>query len=258
MVRYFSRLLLIWSAASVFVLPALAASDTSEPCPAALVPPLALSRVRDTLASNSELTIVAFGSSSTLGWHSSSIAQSYPAILQNELSAALPNAHVAVINRGVGGQDAAEMMLRIDQDVLSVRPTLVIWQVGANGAIKDRNPEQFRTLLVAGVHTLKDAGSDVVLMDNQRAPTILASPHHLEIDRVMSEVSVRTGANLFDRGALMDQWRLGGHPYAQFLSDDGVHHNDLGYRCVARALASAILDGLGQPGETARSAIARR
>jgi lysophospholipase L1-like esterase len=238
--------------------PAVAAPDTPDACPTARMAPLSLPKVRNALATNSELTIVAFGSSSTQGWHASSIAQSYPAVLQAELSAALPNAHVAVINRGVGGQDAAEMMLRIDQDVSSIRPILVIWQVGANGAMKNRDPEQLRTLLVAGVHTLKDAGIDVVLMDNQRAPAILASPHHSEIDQVTSEVAVRTGASLFDRGALMDQWRLDGHPYAEFLSDDGVHHNDHGYQCVAQALATAILQGIGQPQTAGRSSIAHR
>ncbi len=239
-------------------LPVLAAPESTEACPVGRIAPLVLPKVRDALNSNAELTIVAFGSSSTQGWHSTSIAQSYPAVLQAELSAALPNAHVAVINRGIGGQDAAEMLPRLEADVLSVRPSLVIWQVGANGAIKDRDPDQFRSLVTAGVRTLEGAGIDVVLMDNQRAPAILNAPHHLEIDRATADVAVRTGAGLFDRGALMDQWRLSGHPYEQFISNDGIHHNDRGYRCMARALASAILEGLGQPLTLARAALAHR
>ncbi len=239
-------------------MPAFGASERFDGCPSTRVAPLALPRVKEALASNSELTIVAFGSSSTVGWHASSIAQSYPAILQTELSAALPYAHVAIINRGIGGQDAAEMVPRIDADVLAVRPSLVIWQVGANGAIKDRDPESYRKLLIDGVQTLKGAGVDVVLMDNQRAPAILAAPHHLEIEQATADVAVRAGVGFFDRGALMDQWRLGGYPYQQFISDDGVHHNDTGYRCVASALASAILEGLGKPTTLGRSALARR
>jgi lysophospholipase L1-like esterase len=238
--------------------PAFGAADRLDGCPASRVAPLALPRVKEALAGNSEVTIVAFGSSSTAGWHASSIAQSYPAVLQAELSAALPYAHVAIINRGVGGQDAAEMLPRIDADVLAVRPSLVIWQVGANGAIKDRDPEGYRKLIIDGVQTLKAAGIDVVLMDNQRAPIILAAPHHLEIDQATADVATYTGVGFFDRGALMDQWRLGGYPYKQFISDDGVHHNDAGYRCVASALASAILDGLGKPTTLARSTLAHR
>ncbi len=255
MCKFLTRVTAALTAILVAGSPAFGASDR---CPATRVAPLTLPQVKEALASNSELTIVAFGSSSTIGWHASSIAQSYPAILQAELSAALPYAHIAVINRGIGGQDAAEMLLRIDADVLAVRPSLVIWQVGANGAMKDRDPVSYRKLVTDGVETLKGAGVDVVLMDNQRAPAILAAPHHLEFDEATAEVAARSGVGFFDRGALMEQWRLGGYPYQQFISDDGVHHNDLGYRCVASALAAAILEGLGKPTTLARSAIARR
>lgn len=257
MLSFLSRPLLAFAVTLAATLPAKAASG-ADTCPAAQVAPLVLPRVKEAVDHNSELTIVAFGSSSTQGWHSTSIAQSYPAVLQSVLSNALPAAHVAVINRGVGGQDAAEMIQRIGRDVLEVRPTLVIWQVGANGAMKNRDPEDFRHLVATGVHTLRDMGIDVVLMDNQRAPLILASPHHQQIDQVLAEIAAQTGTGLFDRGALMDQWQFSGHPYGEFISDDGVHHNDLGYRCVAQALASAILAGLHTPSLPLQSASARR
>jgi len=239
-------------------LPFEAAPEHDAACPTAHIAPLVLPRVKEALDRNTELTIVAFGSSSTQGWHSTTIAQSYPAVLQTELSAALPEAHVAVINRGIGGQDAAEMVPRIEADVLNVRPTLVIWQVGANGAIKERDPEKFRQLVFEGVRKFRDAGVDVVLMDNQRAPAILAAPHHVQIDQALVDVSTRTATGLFDRGALMDEWQFSGHPYEQFMSSDGVHHNDLGYHCIAKALALAILDGLHQPPAAVRSASIRR
>lgn len=223
-------------------------------CPASKVPPLVLPRLKQALTANAELTIVALGSSSTQGHHSTSIAHSYPAVLQAELSAALPQAHVAVINRGIGGQDAAEMVERIDADVVNVRPVLVVWQVGANGALKKRDPDQMRGLVAGGVQRMQGAGMDVVLMDNQRAPAIMASPQNIQIGQALADVAVRTGAGLFGRGALMDQWRLAGHPYAQFVADDGVHHNDLGYRCVAKALTRAILEGLGHSTATTQSA----
>ena len=238
--------------------PAIGGPDLSaSPCPVSHLHPLVLPRVKEALASNAELTIVAFGSSSTQGWHSSSIAQSYPAVLQAELAASLPKAHVAVINRGVGGQDATEMVPRIEADVLNVHPTLVIWQVGANGVLKNRDPDEFRGLVASGVQTMQEAKVDVVLMDNQRAPAIMASPHRIQIAQALADIAVRTGAGLFSRGTLMDQWRVAGHPYDQFVSSDGIHHNDLGYRCVAKALATAILEGLGLPAP-ARSVSARR
>ena len=209
------------------------------------MPALSLPLVKQALAANAEVTIVALGSSSTQGWHSTDIAHSYPAILQAELSAALPGAHVAVINRGVGGQDAAEMVPRLAADAVAVRPTLVIWQLGANGAMRRTDPEVFRQLVTDGIRTLQDGHADVVLMDNQRAPAILAAPARAQFDQALSDAAARSGVGLFSRGTLMDQWQQAGHPYEEFVSSDGIHHNDHGYRCMAKALAGAILDGLG-------------
>ena len=227
-------------------------------CPADKAPAIALPRLREAVANNQEVTIVALGSSSTQGWHATDIAHSYPAVLQASLNAALPVAHVAVLNRGVGGQDVLEMLPRLERDVLGVRPTVVIWQVGANGAMKRMPPDLFKKLLATGVRRLREARVDVVLMDNQRAPAILASPDHVRIDQALADVAVAEGAALFGRGALMDQWRTSGFPYERFVSDDGVHHNDHGYRCVAKALTQAILDGMGLPRDPMAAVATRR
>lgn len=218
------------------------------PCPVSHMPALALPLVKQALASNSEVVVVALGSSSTQGWHATDIAHSYPAILQAELSAALPAAHVAVINRGIGGQDAAEMVPRLTTDALAVRPSLVIWQLGANGAMRRMDPEAFRQLVTDGISTLQAGHADVVLMDNQRAPAILAAPARAQFDQALSDAAARSGVGLFSRGTLMDQWQQAGHPYGEFVTPDGIHHNDHGYRCMAKALAGAILDGLGMQG----------
>lgn len=223
-----------------------AEAPDAQSCPAGKAPPIVLPRMREAIAANREVTIVALGSSSTQGWHSTDIAHSYPAVLQAELNSALPTAHVAVLNRGVGGQDVLEMLPRLESDALSPHPSVVIWQVGANGAMKHIALDLFKRLLTNGVRRMQEAKVDVVLMDNQRAPAILASPEHVQIDQVMADVAVATGAGLFARGALMDQWRAAGYPYERFVSDDGVHHNDFGYRCVASALTAAIVDGLTQ------------
>ena len=227
-------------------------APTEDKCPVAKVPPLVLPRLKDALANNQEITIVALGSSSTAGWHATDIAHSYPSILQRTLNRALPNAHFAVINRGVGGQDITEMLPRLERDVLGVRPAVVIFQVGANGAMRHMAPELFKRLLTTGVQRLREARVDVVLMDNQRAPAILASPEHVRFDQAMADVALSAGAGLFGRGGLMDQWKTEGRPYDEFISDDGIHHNDFGYRCVAEAIAQAMIDGLGgRPGTPA-------
>ena len=227
-------------------------------CPGSHIAPIALPHVRAAIARNHEVLIVAFGSSSTVSWMASDIGHSYPAVLQDELNDLLPGAHVAVINRGVGGQGAAQELSRLATDVLPIRPQLVIWQVGANDALADVDPAQFRREMLAGIARLQSAGIDVVLMDNQRAPRLIAAAEDNQIGRALADVAGDTGADLFARGALMDAWRAEGFPYASFVAADRLHHNDRGYRCVADALAQAIVQGLAgvQASKTPGHAIA--
>jgi hypothetical protein len=62
------------------------------------------------LAEGHALKIVAFGSSSTAGTGASSPAHTYPARLQAELRDRFPETDITVLNRGVGGEDAKEML----------------------------------------------------------------------------------------------------------------------------------------------------
>ena len=130
--------------------------------------------------------------------------------------------------------------------MLAIRPDLVIWQVGANGAMAHSDPDVFRKLVSTGIERLKTLGIDVILMDNQRSPMILASPEHGVMEQILADLSVKYNVSLFSRGALMDGWQRGGMPYHDFLANDSVHMNDFGYRCVGDSLAAAIEAGLGQ------------
>ena len=233
------------SAAFLFLFP-FCASAADCPVSGDLPIPL-LPHTRAAMATNQPLMVVALGSSSTRGWMATDIAHSYPSLLQRALNDGLPKADFAVINRGIGGQDAPEELARLDQDVLAVRPQLVIWQVGANGAVHDESPLVFRHLVEEGIAKLKAAGSDVILMDNQRSPRILASPGHALMDQTLAQIAQETKVSLFSRGVLMDHWAAVGGPYDDFIAVDGFHMNNRGYACLAQALAQAITTALKQP-----------
>ncbi len=227
----------------------LASAYAAPACPIMpTVVPLSLPHLLSAVSHGIEGTIVALGSSSTQGAMASDLGHSYPALLQQTLSAGLPDAHVAVINRGIGGQDAAEELSRLDADVLAVRPQLVVWQVGANGALRNADPSVFRAMVTAGVRRMQAAGADVILMDNQQSPALLAKTAEPVFDQALAQVASETGAALFSRRALMLGWQRDGAPLTEFIAADGLHHNDRGYLCVARALAHAILGGLA-PGQ---------
>ena len=93
---------------------------------------MALPATKKRLASNSEVLVVALGSSSTEGWMATAPARTYPARLQSDLSNAFPLAHIPSSTAGSADQDALEEVARLDADALAIRPDLVIWQVGAN------------------------------------------------------------------------------------------------------------------------------
>jgi acyl-CoA thioesterase I len=217
------------------------AAERSPPCPEAAPQTLTLPATRSALRAGKPLTIIAFGSSSTEGAGATSPDRTYPAQLEAQLRAALPGRALRVLNRGIGGQEVTEMLARLQRDVIDSHPTLVIWQAGANAVLKGMDPELFRAALAGGLARLQAVGADVVLMDSQRAPRILASPRHPLFDTAMQDLATTQHLPLFSRAALMRDWNEAGVPNEAMLHPDGLHHNDRGYRCISAALAESIM-----------------
>jgi acyl-CoA thioesterase I len=83
--------------------------------PAALVRlDRALNRTSQRLAAGLPTTIVAIGSSSTAGAGASSLDHSYPSRLAIELQQLFPGHTITVLNRGINGEEAADMLARLD------------------------------------------------------------------------------------------------------------------------------------------------
>src|SRR6266702_2102539 len=89
------------------------------------------------------LSIVAIGSSSTQGVGASDQAHTYPALLAEELRHRWPHLTVTVVNRGIGGETAQQMLARFPRDVLPYRPQLVIWQTGTNHALASEDVQGY-------------------------------------------------------------------------------------------------------------------
>src|SRR5215212_4559806 len=172
-------------------------------CPAAPLQTLDLPATRAAFVEGRQIVIVALGSSSTEGAGATAPDRAYPARLQALLRRLLPEANLVVLNRGKGGQTADEMLARIDADVLAASPTLVIWQDGANAALRDMDPATFERLVDTGMRRILASGADLVLMDNQLAPRILAAPRHTSYGDILAHEASVHRASLFSRSALM-------------------------------------------------------
>ncbi len=91
-----------------------------------------LPHVASKLASGEPVVIVAFGSSSTVGYGTTSPEFTYPNRLAAQLHRQYPSADITVINRGQGGEDAPEMMKRLQTAALrAFRPPapILCWSI---------------------------------------------------------------------------------------------------------------------------------
>jgi acyl-CoA thioesterase I len=202
-----------------------------------------LVHVGEKLAAREPIKIVALGSSSTAGAGASSPAASYPSRLAVELSKLYPDVPIAVLNRGINGQDAAEMIARFKQDVIDERPDLVIWQIGTNAALRDVPIEDVGKLVREGIAEIKKMGADVLLVDPQFVPKVIAKPEAEGMVRLIATTATSTKVNVFRRFAIMRHWReRDGMNFDTFTSPDGLHMNDWGYGCWAKLLCTAISD----------------
>jgi len=193
------------------------------------------------LAKHNRLTILAMGSSSTEGVGASSPAATYPSRLEAELRKRFPDTDIRVINRGKGGEDAPDEVVRLERDVVADDPDLVIWQIGTNAALRRLDPAIQRDTLRRGIALIKESGADVVLMDLQYAPRVLASPASAAMEKLIAEVAERNRVGLFRRFEIMRHW-LSDTPAeaARAISADGLHMTDRSYACLASGLADAI------------------
>ena len=191
------------------------------------------------------LKIVGIGSSSTAGAGATSPANSYPSQLEAELARRFPSHDIDVVNAGANGQEVPDMLARLDQDVLSHRPDLVIWQFGSNGLLRVRPLAELEASARLGIDRLKRAGVEVIMMDLQHAPRIDGIAARDEVLQMMQRLSISTGTALFHRYRLMKGWAaaLGGG-YAEMVAPDQLHMTDASYRCMAGALAATLQDAV--------------
>jgi hypothetical protein len=195
------------------------------------------------LAAREPIKIVAIGSSSTAGAGASSPAASYPSRLAVELGKLYPDVPITVLNRGINGQDAAEMIARLKQDVIDERPDLVIWQIGTNAALRDLPIEDIGKVVREGIVEIKNTGADVLLVDPQFVPRVIAKPEAEGMVRLIATTATSTKVNVFRRFAIMRHWReRDGMNFDTFTSGVGLHMNDWGYGCWAKLLCTAISD----------------
>src|SRR5262245_26046823 len=200
------------------------------------------------IASGEPITIVAIGSSSTSGAGASSPAANYPSRLEIELKQQFPKLSFTVLNRGVGGEEVADMLKRFESAVLAEKPDLVLWQLGTNSVIRGHMLGGHDALIRVGLAKIRTVGADVVLIDPQYAPKVIAKPDAERMVTLISATAKREDVDLFRRFEVMRHWhevdQIG---FETFVSPDGLHMNDWSYACMAKGLGNAIAEAAQRP-----------
>ncbi|MET0529314.1 MAG: SGNH/GDSL hydrolase family protein [Microvirga sp.] len=199
-----------------------------------------LAFIKAKLTQQEPVRILAIGSSSTEGIGASSPDHSYPAQLEDDLSVRWKD-EVTVVNAGKGGETAIQTINRLESALKADKFDLVIWQVGTNDAINGVGEDAFRALLERGVAAAQNAGTAIILLDQQYFPSIKDLPRYERFVKAVSALGNERKVSVFSRYALMQDWNShSAEELRSMLSADGFHMGDKGYDCLAGHVAEAI------------------
>jgi len=148
-----------------------------------------------------------------------------------------------VLNRGVNGETAAEVRVRLPRDVLGPRPAYAIILAGVNDIFADQRAETVERHLAAMYADVLDAGvvpvAATVLPYN--SATARASGDILTLNAWIENLTKVLGILFCDTHAAVadptDSNRLRGSP-------DGLHPDVAGYRAMGEVLTRTIEDHL--------------
>lgn len=212
-----------------------------------------MDRLAGRLAGVGAIKIAAIGSSTTAG--EGGIVP-YPKRLESALRSRYAGRNFDVLNRGVGGEEAADELRRMQMDVVAERPSVVIWQVGTNAVWKKQDLKTVAKAIRDGLTLLADAFVDIVLMDIQFTPAVLTKEKvegaH-EMVRLIEDAAAGASVpvNVFKRFELMRQW----HEIEKIAFDrmidptdaDRLHHSDWSVTRMAEALADVMVKAAAMP-----------
>lgn len=184
--------------------------------------------------------IVAIGSSSTYGEFATP-ATSYPGVLQSLLNTRADLGSYEVLNKGVSGDNIFMTSNRVDSDVISNNPGIVILQAGTNDAYNDNTSirlNEYKSVLRQIVRKIGQS-SKVILVNGQYYPDEKAS--NAGYQQAMLAVGQEEGVAVFDRYSMMRSWFLSGkYSAVDVLGPDKFHPNERTYRCMAQVIFTLI------------------
>ena len=176
-----------------------------------------------------------------------SLGNGYVKILADKLLPIYPDMDIELINKGISGDEVCDLLARVDEDVISLRPDAVVIMIGINNTIhkfkngKELDLKQFEIDLKNLLTRLKEAGIVVIFLE----PFLLPAPDKFRMRKLFNDelqIIDRVVPELCDEFVAFDEMFNGlteSIPYAEF-SSDGVHPTHRGSRLIANTAIKAI------------------
>ena len=184
-----------------------------------------------------ENRVVFMGNSITEGW-----VKFFPAMFPGK----------PYVGRGISGQTTPQMLVRFRQDVVALKPAVVVILAGTNDIAGNTGPstlEMIEDNLASMTEVAQANGIAVVLSsvlpvyDYPWKKGLEPAPKIVALNKWMKEYAASRGAVYLDYHTAMRDARDGMRPE---LAYDGVHPNEAGYRLMVSLVEGAIARALSQ------------
>jgi lysophospholipase L1-like esterase len=154
------------------------------------------------------------------------------------------------VGRGISGQTTPQMLVRFRQDVIALKPAVVVILAGTNDIAGNTGPstlEMIEDNLASMTEVAQANGIKVVLssvlpvFDYPWKPGLQPAPKIVALNAWIKRYAASRGAVYLDYHTAMADER---HGMRAGLADDGVHPNEAGYRIMATLAEQAIAAAL--------------
>lgn len=176
-----------------------------------------------------------------------SLGNGYVKILSDKLRPIYPDTDIELINKGVSGDEVSDLLARVEEDVISLKPDAVVIMIGVNNTIhqfkadKPLDLKQFEADLKELLKRLKKEGIVVIFLE----PFLLPAPDKLRMRKIFNEelaVINKVAPKTADEFVAYDKMFNGLCErllYSEY-SLDGVHPTHRGSRLIADQAIKAI------------------
>jgi lysophospholipase L1-like esterase len=154
------------------------------------------------------------------------------------------------VGRGISGQTTPQMLVRFRQDVLELKPTVVVILAGTNDIAGNTGPATLEQIMgnIASMSELAKANNIRVVIssvlpafDYPWKPGLQPAEKIFALNGMIKEYAAKNGHIYLDYFSAMADERKG---LKKELGDDGVHPNLAGYKIMEPLAEKAIAEAL--------------